>query len=115
MRMLKKTLILCTLLGAGGLAQAQVNLPDPTLPGASHNSAVRIVATSEIMIDRSIRRWLRAHYPGWQADPYEIQEMGPERYAVVNITAPNNPGRRIYFRLISSQADPEAHDSSFPF
>jgi hypothetical protein len=30
-------------------------------------------------------------------------EMGPERYAVVYITSPNNPGRRVYFRVQKHQ------------
>ncbi len=66
-------------------------------------SAVRIVATNEVMVDRFIQRWLRTHYPGWDADPHEFTEVGPERYAVVYITSPNNPGRRIYFRVQKHQ------------
>ncbi len=114
MRALKNTLILCTLLAAG-VAFAQINMPDPTLPGGSPNTAVRIVATSEMMIDRTIKRWLRTHYPGWEAEPYDIQDMGPERYAVVYISATNQTRRRIYFRLIADQNDPDARDSSSPF
>ncbi len=116
MRTLKHTLILCTLLGAARLAFAQIDMPDPTLPGGSPNTAVRIVAVSETMIDRHIQRWLRTHYPGWNAEPYDIQEMGPERYAVVHISAENKSSRRIYFRLIANQNDPDARgDSAFPF
>ncbi len=73
-------------------------MPNPTAPGGSIESAVRIVAPNDIMVDRFIARWLRTHYPGWDADPHEIRELGNERYAVVYITSPNNPGRRVYFR-----------------
>jgi hypothetical protein len=114
MQVLKKTLILCALLGAAGSAFAQVKLPDPSLPGGSMVTAVRLVATSELMIERSIKRWLRTHYPGWDSDPYEIQDMAGERYAVVWITAPNNPGRRVYFRVVTNQNDPDA-GGAFPF
>jgi len=93
------------LLGLGPIAGAQINLPDPTVPGSTPDNAVRIVATNDMMVDRFIRRWLRTHYPGWNADPHEYTEMGPERYAVVYITSPNSPGRRIYFRVQQSQND----------
>jgi hypothetical protein len=115
MKTLKNSLILCGLLGLASLASGQISMPDPTIPGGSINSAVRIVATSEIMIDRFIRRWLRTHYPGWDADQYDLQEMGPERYAVVNISAANQPNRKVYFRIIENQNDPEARESGFPF
>ena len=48
-------------------------------------TAVRLVATSEIMIERSIKRWLRSHYPGWDADPYEIQDMAGERLVCIGL------------------------------
>ncbi len=69
----------------------------------SPDSAVRIVATSELMVDRSIKRWLRQHYPGWDAEPHEITEIGMDRYAVVYISSPNNPSRRVYFRIAKNQ------------
>ena len=94
-----------TLLGAAPLAHAQVNIPNPNGPGMSPQSAVRLVATSELMVDRQIKRWLQQHYPGWDAEPHEITEIGMERFAVVYITAPNTPGRRVYFRLAKSQSD----------
>jgi hypothetical protein len=100
------------LLGVAAAAGAQVNLPNPNAPGGSFNTAVRVVATSELMIERFINRWIRTHYPGWNADPHEFQQMGDERYAVVYITHPDNPGRRVYFRVVQSHADP---DSSSPF
>ena len=114
MKTLKNTLILCMLLGASG-AFAQINMPDPTLPGSSMNNPVRIVATSELMIDRHIRRWLRQHYPGWDAEAFEMQDMGHERFAVVRISATNQQSRRVYFRVIANQNDPEARESTFPF
>jgi hypothetical protein len=101
-------LVAVTLLGAAGMAGAQVNMPNPAAPGGSFQSAVRVVATSELMIDRFITRWLRAHYPGWNADPHEFQDLGNERYAVVYIQHPEHPGRRVYFRVLQSQADPDA-------
>lgn len=96
-------LALITLLGLGPIAGAQVNLPNPAEPGATLNNPVRVVATSDMMVDRFIKRWLRTHYPGWDADPHEYMEMGTERYAVVYITSANNPGRRVYFRVQQSQ------------
>jgi hypothetical protein len=116
MKSLRNTLALCGLLGIAGMTIAQVKMPDPTIPGGSPATAVRLVAPSELMIDRQIRRWLRTHYPGWSADHHEIQEMGVERYAVVRITADNQPMRRVYFRLISSPSDPEGREGgSLPF
>jgi hypothetical protein len=103
-----KCLVAITLLGAAGMTGAQVNMPNPAAPGGSFQSAVRVVATSELMIDRFIARWLRAHYPGWDADPHEFQELGNERYAVVYIQHAEHPGRRVYFRVLQSQADPDA-------
>lgn len=97
-----------------GIALAQVNLPQPGLPGSSPTDAVRIVVTSEIMADRTIKRWLRTHYPGWDADPIEFTDIGFERYAVVRITAANNPSRRVYFRLQGRQNDPTDDGPSFP-
>jgi hypothetical protein len=75
-------------------------------------NAVRLVATNDLMVDRFIKRWLRTHYPGWDAEPHEFQEMGPERYAVVYITSPNNPGRRVYFRVQKNQMEDDG--SPFP-
>lgn len=108
-----RTLIV-TLLGAAGVASAQVNLPPPDLPGSSPDQAVRIMGTNDLMIDRFIQRWLRTHYPGWDADPIEFREIGPERYAVVYITSQNNPGRRVYFRVQSRMGDPEDDRGGFP-
>jgi hypothetical protein len=102
-----------TLLGVAAIAGAQINMPNPNTPGGSFNTAVRIVATSDLMIDRFINRWIRTHYPGWSADPHEFTAMGDERYAVVYITHPDNPGRRVYFRVVESHADPDA-SSPFP-
>jgi hypothetical protein len=97
-----------------GIASAQVNLPQPGLPGSSPTEAVRIVVTNEIMADRTIKRWLRTHYPGWDADPVEFTDIGFERYAVVRITSANNPSRRVYFRLQGRQNDPTDDGPSFP-
>jgi len=105
-----KSLLVVALLGTASVAGAQVNIPDPNLPGGSMISAVRIVAPNDIMIDRFIKRWIRTHYPGWDADPYEIQEMGDERYAIVYITSSNNPGRRVYFKLNKTQSDDNDDD-----
>ena len=105
-------LVVITLLGFAPGAFAQINMPNPTAPGASPESAVRLVITNEIMLDRQISRWLRTHYPGWDADPHEFMEIGFERYAVVYITAPNNPGRRIYFRVMKNQN--EDNSAGFP-
>jgi hypothetical protein len=92
-----------SLLGFASVAGAQVNIPNPSTPGNSPESAVRLVATSDIMVDRHIARWIRTHYPGWNADPHEFMEIGMERYAVVYISAPDNPSRRIYFRVMKHQ------------
>jgi hypothetical protein len=99
------------LLGAAPFAVAQVNMPNPGSPGMSPQSAVRLLATSDLMVDRQIKRWIRQHYPGWTADPHEFMELGPERYAVVYISAPNQSGRRLYFRV---QRSPMEDDQSFP-
>ena len=102
------------LLGAS-LAQAQIEIPNPSAPGGSFESAVRIVATSDLMIDRFIARWLRTHYPGWDAYPHQFQEIGDERYAVVYISHKDHPSRRVYFRVLQSHADPDNQGPSFPF
>src|SRR6185436_1430018 len=99
------SLIAMTLLGAASLAGAQVNIPSPSMPGASMQSAIRLVVTNEVMLDRQIRRWIGVHYPGWSAEPHQFQDLGNERYAIVYITSPNNPGRRVYFRVFSSQTE----------
>jgi hypothetical protein len=109
-----RRLVIIALLGVAGTAGAQVNMPNPAAPGGSFQSAVRVVATNEMMVDRFIARWLRTHYPGWNADPHDFQDLGNERYAVVYITHSEHPGRRVYFRVLQSQADPDASDS-FPF
>jgi hypothetical protein len=98
-------LAVITLLGMAPCAFAQINLPNPATPGATPDNAVRIVATNDLMVDRFIQRWIRTHYPGWDADPHEFMEIGTERYAVVYITSPNNPGRRVYFRVQQTQND----------
>lgn len=100
-------LVAVTLLGVSSLAVGQVNVPDPSAPGMSPGTAVRIHSTSDTMVDRFISRWLRSHYPGWKADPHEFTEIGFERYAVVYITSPNNPGRRVYFRVMSTRGEDE--------
>jgi len=106
------SLLAVTLLGAAPGAFAQVNMPNPQAPGSSPDSAVRLTATSELMVDRAIKRWLRQHYPGWDAEPHEFMDIGPDRYAVVYITSQNNPGRRVYFRVYRSQSE-ESNDG-FP-
>jgi hypothetical protein len=102
-----------SLLGAG-VAQAQLNIPNPSAPGASMDSAVRLVVTSDLMVDRQISRWLRTHYPGWDADPHEFTTFGDERYAVVYIQHKEHPSRRVYFRLLQSHADPDNQSPTFP-
>jgi hypothetical protein len=104
-------LIATALLGMAEVAAAQINLPNPQSPGMSPESAVRLLASSDIMLDRTIRRWLQRHYPDWHADPYDIREIGFERYAVVRITAANNPTRQVYFRLARNQAE---NNDGFP-
>jgi hypothetical protein len=108
-----RCLVAIVLLGAVAMAGAQVNMPNPATPGGSFQTAVRIVATNDLMIDRFISRWLRAHYPGWDADPHEFQDLGTERYAVVYIKHSEHPGRRVYFRVMESYADPDA-GGAFP-
>ena len=103
-----------TLLGLG-FAHAQIDMPNPSQPGGSFETAVRIVATNELMIDRFISRWLRTHYPGWDADPHQFQDLGDERYAVVYISHKDHPSRRVYFRVLQSQADPDNNGAGFPF
>ena len=109
-----KQLLVIGLLGLSGAAFAQIEMPNPTAPGGSFDSAVRLVITSELMLDRQISRWLRTHYPGWDADPHEFQQMGDERYAVVYIQHKEHPSRRVYFRILQSQADPDANGAAFP-
>jgi len=113
MKIFRTTALAATLLGLSAIASAQVNLPQPDLPGGSPATAVRIVAPNEIMVDRFVQRWLRTHYPGWDAEPAEYRDIGPERYAVVYITAPNNPGRRVYFRVLARQNDPNDDGPAF--
>jgi hypothetical protein len=110
-----KLLAAATLLGLGTLAIGQVNLPNPQAPGNSPDSAVRLVVTSDLMVDRQIQRWLRTHYKGWDSDPHEFQQMGDERYAVVYISHKDHPSRRVYFRLLQNHADPDNQGAAFPF
>jgi len=105
-------LLAISLLGAASLSVAQVNMPNPQTPGMSPESAVRLMVTSDLMLDRSISRWLRQHYPGWDAEPHEIMEIGMERYAVVFISTSNQPSRRVYFRIAKSPN--EDSESGFP-
>jgi hypothetical protein len=107
-----KSLLIVALLGAASAAIGQVNIPDPNQPGSSMMSAVRIVAMNDLMVDRAIKRWIRTHYPGWDADPYEVQEFGSERYAIVYITTSKEPGRRIYFKLNKTIRDDD--NEAFP-
>ena len=107
------TTLAITLLGAAATAHAQVNIPSPMSPGMSPQSAIRLDVTSELMVDRSIQRWLRRYYPGWDADPHEITEIGMDRYAVVRITTSNQPSRRLYFRISKDLAD-EGRMPDFP-
>ena len=65
----------------------------------------------QLMVDRFINRWLRRYYPDWNHDPHEMMDIGMERYAVVYISSPNNPGRRIYFRVQSRMNE---DDGAFP-
>lgn len=102
------------LLAAAGSASAQINLPAPDTPGSSREYAVRLIATNDLMVDRQISRWLRTHYPGWDAEPAEYQEFAGERFAIVYITSANNPGRRVYFRIQRSAADPDDSGNPFP-
>ena len=117
MKIFRRTTAVVTLLGAvafTAVAPAQVNMPPPGLPGSSPDYAVRVVATNDLMVDRFVQRWIRTHYPGWDADPIEYQEIGTERYAVVYITSSNNPGRRVYFRVQSRLNDPTDDGAPFP-
>jgi hypothetical protein len=110
-----RSLVAITLLGAASVAGAQINMPNPQQPGGSYESAVRLVVTNDMMLDRQIKRWLRSHYPGWDADPHEFQDLGNERYAIVYITSPNNPGRRVYFRVQKHQnEDDMSTGTGFP-
>jgi hypothetical protein len=98
MKNIRIAFVIATLLAAGA-ASAQVNLPNPQGPGNSMESAVRVIATSDFMVERFIKRWLRTHYPNWDADPHEYMEFGDERYAIVFIRSSENPSRRVYFRV----------------
>ncbi len=113
MKLIRTAIIAATLLGTGA-ALAQVNLPEPGLPGSSPETAVRLAVTSDIMVDRQVNRWLRTHYPGWSSDPIEFMDIGFERYAVVRITSANNPSRRVYFRIQSRENNPADDRSPFP-
>jgi hypothetical protein len=93
------SLLAVALLGVTSLAVAQINMPNPQSPGLSPQTAVRLTNTPDLMVDRAIRRWLHQYYPGWDAEPHEFMNIGPDRYAVVYITSANNPGRRLYFRV----------------
>lgn len=106
-------LLIVTLLGSSA-AVAQINMPNPQAPGGSFDSAVRLVVTTDLMVDRQISRWLRTHYPGWDADPHEFQQMGDERYAIVHITHRDHPSRRVYFRILRSHSDPDNQGAAFP-
>jgi hypothetical protein len=111
MKNFRIALVTATLLAAGA-ASAQVNMPNPQAPGNSMDSAVRVIATNDFMVDRFIKRWLRTHYPNWDADPHEYMEFGQERYAVVYIRSSEHPSRRVYFRV---QGRPGEETETDPF
>jgi hypothetical protein len=113
MKTIRTVFVAATLLVAGA-AVAQINMPNPNAPGNSMESAVRVIATNDFMVDRFIKRWLRTHYPNWHADPHEYMEFGDERYAVVYITSPDNPGRRVYFRVQSRPGENVDDRDPFP-
>ncbi len=108
------SLVAVALLGAASLAQAQVSAPNPQAPGQSIQSAIRLDATSDLMVDRAIKRWVRMHYPGWDTEPHEFMNIGPDRYAVVFITNTNNPGRRLYFRISNGTMEDDDGAMSMP-
>jgi hypothetical protein len=113
MNYIRSALVTATLLVAGA-AIAQINMPNPQAPGNSMESAVRVIATNEFMIERFIKRWLRTHYPNWDADPHEYMEFGDERYAVVFIRSSENPSRRVYFRIQSRPGEDVDDRDPFP-
>ncbi|HEV8443212.1 MAG TPA: hypothetical protein VGQ27_07015 [Steroidobacteraceae bacterium] len=108
------SLVAAALLGAASLAAAQVNAPNPQAPGMSIQSAIRLDATSDLMVDRAIKRWLHSHYPGWDSEPHEFMNIGPDRYAVVYISSANNPARRLYFRISNGTMEDEDGAMSMP-
>jgi hypothetical protein len=108
------SLVAITLLGTASIAGAQIKMPNAGAPGGSFDSAVRLLTTSELMLERQIKGWLRKHYPGWDQEPHELQNFGGEKYAIVYITSPNNPGRRVYFRLLQRPGEDET-DSGATF
>lgn len=112
MKTIKSGLILCTLLGAMHV-HAQVNLPTPGQPGSTPNNAVKIISTSELMVDRDIERWLRRNCKGCSWTRPEYQEIGDTRYAVVDVTSQNDQQRRMYFRISSRQIDQGDDDFGF--
>ena len=103
------------LLGAGSAANAQINMPNPNVPGGSYQTAIRLIATNDLMLDRQIKSWLHRHYPDWDTEPHEMIDLGGERYAVVYISSKDNPGRRVYFRVAGSQRDQNEDSDTSPF
>jgi hypothetical protein len=112
MKIFRHALVITALLVTGA-AIAQVNIPNPQQAGNSMESAVRVIATNDFMVDRFIKRWIRTHYPNWNAEPHEYMQFADERYAVVYITSPESPGRRIYFRVQSRPGD-DIESDPFP-
>jgi len=106
------SLVAVTLLGVAPIAAAQINMPNPQQPGMSPGNAVRLVVPSDLMVDHAIKRWLRKYYPGWDADPHEIQEIGMDRFAVVRINTKDHPSRRVYFKLARHES--EDNDDNLP-
>jgi hypothetical protein len=113
MKNVRIAFVTATLLAAAAVV-AQVNMPSPQAPGNSMESAVRVIAASDFMVERFIKRWLRTHYPNWDADPHEYMEFGDERYAVVFIRSSENPSRRVYFR-VQSRPGEDVDDRNIPF
>ena len=113
MKTIRTVLAAATLLVAGA-AVAQVNIPNPNAPGGSMESAVRVIASNDLMVDRFIKRWLRTHYPNWRADPHEYMEFGDERYAIVYISSPDHPSRRVYFRVKNRPGEDVDDRDPFP-
>ncbi len=99
--------LLLVLFGATS-APAQINMPPPGSPGSSPDTAIRLNATSELMVDSMIRRWMRANYRGWSYSSPEMMEVGDRRYAVVTASSAGQGSRRVYFYVTSRVgADPD--------
>jgi hypothetical protein len=92
------SLVAITLLGAASVAGAQINIPNPQLPGGSFESACTPRGHQRNDARPPDQTVVTHALPRLGRDPHEFQDLGEERYAIVYITSPTTPAARVFPR-----------------